>query len=202
MYNFIKRVIDLVVSLVITVLFAPIMIIVAIIIKIDSKGPVLFKQERVGKDDTRFTIYKFRSMSTETPADLPTHLLKDADNHITNLGKFLRKSSLDELPQLFNIIKGEMSFVGPRPSLPNQVDLNRLRSANGSMSLKPGLTGLAQIMGRDELPIPEKAQLDADYFNKISLSYDIYLFFATFGAVFNSKGVKEGYSNEKHAKFK
>lgn len=202
MYNFLKRIIDLIVSLFITVLFMPIMVSVALIIKIDSKGPILFKQERVGKNDTRFTIYKFRSMSTETPSDLPTHLLKDADNHITNLGKFLRKSSLDELPQLFNIIKGEMSFVGPRPSLPNQIDLNRLRSENGSMSLKPGLTGLAQIKGRDELPIPEKAKLDAEYYQKRSLRYDTYLFFATFGAVFNSKGVKEGYSNDSHAKFK
>lgn len=194
MNAFIKRLIDIIAGVLSVIVFSLVMIIVAVAIKIDSKGPILFKQVRVGKNDSRFTIYKFRSMSVETPKDAPTHLLEDVDSHITSVGKFIRKTSLDELPQLFNILKGDMTLIGPRPSLPIQEDLNQLRRENGSIALKPGLTGLAQIKGRDELPIPIKAAFDAEYMEKMSTKYDFQIFLATFIAVFKSHGVKEGTS--------
>ena len=157
-----------------------------------SPGPVLFKQERVGKNNKNFKIYKFRSMRTDTPKDVPTHMLEDPEQYITKIGKFMRKTSLDELPQLFNILKGEMSVIGPRPSLPNQYDLNELRNKNGASSIRPGLTGLAQISGRDELEIEVKANLDGEYAMEITLFKDIKLFFSTILSVIRSDGIKEG----------
>lgn len=166
-------------------------------IKIESRGPVLFKQKRVGLHKKHFNILKFRTMYIETPNDTPTHLLADPDVYITRVGKILRKTSLDELPQLFNILKGEMSFIGPRPALWNQYDLIDERDKYGANDTFPGLTGWAQINGRDELPIEIKAKLDGDYVKKIGLMMDIKCFVATIFTVIKSEGVKEGvHTNE------
>lgn len=192
MYKYFKRCIDFILSLMGAILLSPLIGILAIIIFTSSKGGVLFKQERVGAKDSRFVIYKFRTMRVDTPNNVPTHLLENPNAYITPIGRFLRKTSLDELPQIFNILKGDMSIVGPRPSLPNQQDLNELRKQNGSMNLKPGLTGYAQIKGRDELPISIKAEFDKVYTKKISFHFDVYIFFATFISVLRSDGVKEG----------
>ncbi|MGL4383392.1 MAG: sugar transferase [Bacilli bacterium] len=202
MYRYFKRIIDFSVSLIGFIVLLPIITIVALIIKATSKGPILFKQERVGQNDTRFIIYKFRSMQIDTPSEVPSHLLENPDAYITKIGKILRKTSLDELPQLINIIKGDMSIVGPRPSLPNQYDLNRFRIENKAMTLRPGLTGLAQIKGRDELPIPIKAGFDKEYYEKMSFPYDIYIFFATFISVLKSNGVKEGLGDEESSHYR
>ena len=191
-----KRVIDIILSLAGIIVLSPVLIITAIIIKCTSPGPVLFKQERVGKDNVNFKIYKFRSMRIDTPKDVPTHLLSNPDQYITPIGKFMRKTSLDELPQLFNILKGEMSIIGPRPSLPNQYDLNELRDKNGASSIKPGLTGLAQISGRDELEIDVKAALDGEYVQKMSFLFDCKCFLGTITAVLKSDGVVEGGTGE------
>lgn len=193
--SFGKRSIDLVLSFLGLVLLSPIILLFSILIKCTSKGPILFKQVRVGKDHKAFTIYKFRSMFIETPKDMPTHLLENPDSFITPIGKFMRKTSIDELPQLVNILKGEMSIIGPRPSLFKQEDLNALRDRNGSSAIKPGLTGLAQISGRDELEIEIKAQLDGEYASHITLFKDISLFFGTILSVLKSDGVKEGKKN-------
>lgn len=192
MYRYIKRILDLVISILGFIVLLPIYIVVSCFIKATSKGPVHFQQERVGENDTRFIIYKFRTMRTDTPKDVPTHMLNNADAYITSVGKFLRKTSLDELPQIINIIKGDMSIIGPRPSLPNQEDLNALRRENGSIKLKPGLTGLAQIKGRDELPIEVKASYDGDYANNVTFLNDFKIFFGTIASVAKSDGVKEG----------
>lgn len=202
MYLYIKRLLDFTLSLIGVIFLTPIMIIISIIIKLTSEGPILFKQERVGRNNSLFVIYKFRTMRIDTPKDIPTHLLNDPDEYITKIGKFLRKTSLDELPQIINIIKGEMSIIGPRPSLPNQYDLNRLRSENKSSRLKPGLTGYAQIKGRDELPIPIKVDYDKYYAENISFKLDVYIFFATFISVLRSDGVKEGVDNEKSTNYR
>ena len=168
------------------------MLIAAIAIKVeDPKGPVIFKQVRVGKDKQPFKIYKFRSMWTETP-DVPTHLLSDPNQFITKVGAFLRKTSIDEIPQLVNILKGDMSFVGPRPSLFSQEDLIEERDKLNVHSVRPGLTGLAQVSGRDELPIPVKAAYDGEYIEKMSFKMDVNLFFRTFISVAKSEGVVEG----------
>jgi len=161
-------------------------------IKIESRGPVFFKQKRVGLNKSHFNILKFRTMYTETPQDTPTHLLTDPDVYITRVGKFLRKTSLDELPQLFNILKGEMSFVGPRPALWNQYDLIDERDKYGANDVLPGLTGWAQINGRDELEIEEKAKLDGEYIEKIGLFMDTYCFVGTIFSVVKSDGILEG----------
>ncbi|MEG0958267.1 MAG: sugar transferase [Erysipelotrichaceae bacterium] len=190
--NYIKRVIDFLLSLVGIIVLSPVFIVISIIIKLTSSGPILFKQERVGKDNINFMILKFRTMRIDTPKDCPTHLLDNPDQYITSIGTFLRKTSLDELPQLLNIFIGDMAVIGPRPSLPIQYDLNALRDENGSSSVKPGLTGLAQISGRDELEIEIKAKLDGEYVNKISFMFDVKLFFGTFISVLKSDGVKEG----------
>ncbi|MEG0290986.1 MAG: sugar transferase [Erysipelotrichaceae bacterium] len=190
--NYIKRLMDIVLSLTGIIILSPILIVIGIIIKLTSSGPILFKQERVGKDNISFMILKFRSMRIDTPKDCPTHLLDNPDQYITGIGKFLRKTSLDELPQLWNIFVGDMAVIGPRPSLPIQYDLNALRDKNGASSIKPGLTGLAQISGRDELEIEIKANLDGEYVNKISFMFDVKLFFGTFVSVLKSDGVKEG----------
>lgn len=190
--HFFKRMIDLILSLVGIILLSPILLVLSIIIKCTSKGPILFKQKRVGKDDTHFMIYKFRTMRSDTPKDMPTHLLEDPDRFITPIGHFLRVTSLDELPQLFNIAKGDMAVVGPRPALWNQYDLIALRDENGSSKIRPGLTGLAQISGRDELEISKKAALDGQYALKITFLEDLRIFFATFFSVLRHEGVQEG----------
>jgi O-antigen biosynthesis protein WbqP len=174
---------------------SPFYLIIAILIKLDSKGPVFFKQKRVGKDKKHFYILKFRTMRTDTPKDMPTHMLSNPEIFITRVGKFLRKSSLDELPQLINILKGEMSIIGPRPALWNQYDLIEERDKYGANNVVPGLTGWAQINGRDELPIPVKAKLDGEYVENISFLFDLKVFFKTIKSVLKSEGVKEGLNN-------
>lgn len=192
MYSKVKRVVDVILAICILIGAWPFMLIAAIAIKLeDPKGPVIFKQTRVGKDKKPFCIYKFRSMWTETP-DVPTHLLTDPDQFITKTGKFLRKTSIDEVPQLMNILKGDMSFVGPRPSLFTQEDLIEERDKVSAHSVRPGLTGLAQVSGRDELPIPVKAAYDGEYIEKMSFKLDVLLFFRTFISVVKSEGVVEG----------
>lgn len=191
-YLYFKRIIDLAVCLTALVIFWPLYLIIAIIIKATSPGPVLFKQKRIGKGKRLFEIYKFRTMRTDTPKDVPTHLLANPDAFITPIGKFLRKTSLDEIPQIFNIIKGEMSIIGPRPALWNQDDLVAERDKYGANDLVPGLTGWAQINGRDELPIPVKASLDGEYARKISFLFDCKCFFGTIVSVLKHEGVVEG----------
>lgn len=196
--NCLKRVIDFLLSLIGIVVLSPVLLVLAIIIKVTSPGPVLFKQERMGKDNVRFKIFKFRSMRIDTPKDVPTHMLSNPDQYITSVGKFMRKTSLDELPQLFNILKGDMAVIGPRPSLPNQYDLNELRDKNGASSIKPGLTGLAQISGRDELEIDVKAALDGEYVKKMSFLFDCKCFLETITSVLKHDGVVEGGTGEMH----
>ena len=174
------------------IILSPVMIIVAVLIKLTSKGPVLFKQQRVGKNGKLFKIWKFRSMRTDTPKDMPTHMLENPETFITPVGRFIRKTSIDELPQLFNILAGQMSVIGPRPALANQTELLRLREENGSAALRPGLTGWAQINGRDELPDEIKAGYDGEYAQKISFGFDVKCFFGTIGAVLRSDGIVEG----------
>lgn len=192
MYPKVKRLLDIVLAVCILIGAWPFMLIAAIAIKVeDPKGPVIFKQVRVGKDKEPFKIYKFRSMWTETP-DVPTHLLSDPNQFITKTGAFLRKTSIDEVPQVWNILKGDMSFVGPRPSLFSQEDLIEERDKLNVHSVRPGLTGLAQVSGRDELPIPVKAAYDGEYIEKMSFKLDVSLFFRTFVSVAKSEGVVEG----------
>lgn len=192
MYIHLKRAMDFILSLLALILLSPILLIVALAVKLSSPGPVFFKQKRVGKDKTHFMIYKFRTMRTDAPKDAPTHLLQNAQSFITPVGKFLRASSLDELPQLINILKGEMAIVGPRPALWNQFDLIEARDAVRANDVLPGLTGWAQINGRDELPIPVKARLDGEYVEKLGFLMDVKCFFGTFAAVLTHKGVVEG----------
>lgn len=192
MYPVIKRLLAVLISGIAIITLSPIFLIIALIIKIDSKGPVLFKQKRVGKDKAHFEIYKFRTMYIDTPSDMPTHLLKDPKAMITRVGGFLRKTSLDELPQLFNILKGEMAIVGPRPALWNQYDLIEERDKYGANAIRPGLTGWAQINGRDELEIDIKAKLDGYYVQNMSFLLDIKCFLGTFLSVLKSDGVVEG----------
>lgn len=187
-----KRIIDFILSLMGIVVLSPVLLLLCLAIKLDSKGPIIFKQKRVGKNKTYFNIYKFRTMKIDTPKEMPTHLLEDPDFYITKVGKFLRKTSLDELPQLFNIIKGDMAVIGPRPALWNQYDLIEERDKYGANDIRPGLTGLAQISGRDELEIPIKAKLDGKYTDNINLRMDIKCFFGTITSVFKSEGVVEG----------
>ena len=192
MYIIFKRVIDFMLSLFALIVLSPIFLILAVWIKLDSKGPVFFRQKRVGKDKEFFQIYKFRTMRTDTPSDMPTHLLTDPDVFITKSGKFLRKTSLDELPQIINILKGEMAIIGPRPALWNQDDLVAERDKYGANDVLPGLSGWAQINGRDELPIPIKAKLDGDYVERMSLAFDVKCFVGTITSVLRSDGVVEG----------
>lgn len=192
MYKPIKRMIDFVLATGGLIVLSPILLGLMIWIKIDSPGPVFFRQRRVGYKKELFDIYKFRSMRSDTPSDMPTHLLNDPDAFITKSGKFLRKTSLDELPQLINIFKGEMSVIGPRPALWNQDDLVAERDKYGANDVIPGLTGWAQINGRDELPIPVKAALDGEYVDKQSFWFDVKCFVGTIISVFKSDGVVEG----------
>lgn len=192
MYSMIKRLIDFILSLAALIVLSPLFIVLAVWIKLDSKGPVFFKQKRIGKHRTFFQIYKFRTMRTDTPSDMPTHLFDNPDAFITNSGKFLRKTSLDELPQLINIVKGEMSIIGPRPALWNQDDLADERDKYQANDILPGLTGWAQINGRDELPIAVKAKLDGEYVERMSFSFDVKCFVGTITSVLKSDGVVEG----------
>lgn len=192
MYPYIKRIIDFIMALVGLIILSPLFILLAIIIKLDSKGPVFFKQKRLAKDKGYFNILKFRTMRVDTPKDMPTHMLNNPDAFITKLGKFLRKTSLDELPQIINILKGEMSIVGPRPCLWNQYDLIAERDKYGANNIYPGLTGWAQVNGRDELPIAIKAKLDGEYVQRRGFAFDVKIFFMTVFRVIKSDGVKEG----------
>lgn len=188
---------DLIISGISIVILSPVLLLIAIAIKLDSKGHVLFKQKRVGKNKTHFMIYKFRSMYVDAPSDMPTHLLKDPTAMITKVGAFLRKTSLDELPQLFNIFKGEMAIVGPRPALWNQYDLIEERDKYRANDIRPGLTGWAQINGRDELEIDEKSKLDGYYVENMGLLLDIKCFLGTFISVAKSEGIVEGGTGQK-----
>ena len=194
--RFLKRLIDFLLSLLGTILLSPVLAALAVWVKCSSPGPVLFKQKRVGRGKTYFQIYKFRSMRSDTPKDMPTHLLENPEAFITPAGRFLRRTSLDELPQLFNILKGEMSIVGPRPALWNQDDLVAERDKYGANDCVPGLTGYAQVHGRDELPIPEKARLDGYYARHLSFWLDVKIFFRTIGSVLHHDGVVEGRQKE------
>lgn len=171
---------------------SPLFLVLMFLVKIDSKGPIFFKQKRIGRFKKHFYILKFRTMRVDTPKDTPTHMLENPEKWITKMGKFLRKTSLDELPQIINILKGDMSIIGPRPALWNQYDLMDERDKYDVHKLYPGLTGYAQINGRDELPIPEKAKLDGYYVDHISLWLDIKIFFGTIISIFKSEGVIEG----------
>lgn len=190
--HFIKRLIDIIVSFVgIVVLMVP-MLIFALIIFIEDPGPVIFSQKRVGKRKKHFQVLKFRSMKMSTPHDMPTHLLENPEQYLLKCGKWMRKLSIDELPQLFNILVGQMSIVGPRPALWNQFDLVEERDKYGANDVTPGLTGWAQINGRDELEIEEKAKLDGEYVNNLTFKMDFTCFLMTFGNVLKGTGVVEG----------
>ena len=194
--NGLKRVLDFMLSLVGLILLLPVLLIIALIIKLTSPGPVFFKQKRVGKNKTYFNILKFRTMRTDTPKDTPTHLLANPDQYITPIGKVLRKTSLDELPQIINILKGDMSIIGPRPALWNQYDLIEERDRYGANDILPGLTGWAQINGRDELEIDVKARLDGEYVERMSFLFDCKCFFGTITSVLKHEGVVEGGTGE------
>ena len=198
--GYVKRVIDFVLSLCGLIILSPVFLILCIWIKLDSKGPILFKQKRIGINKSNFNIYKFRTMYVDTPKDMPTHMLANPDQFITRAGKFLRKTSLDELPQIINILKGEMSIIGPRPALWNQDDLIAERDKYQANNVRPGLTGWAQINGRDELEIPVKARLDGEYVKRISFLFDLKCFFGTITSVLRSDGVVEGGTGELHKK--
>lgn len=190
--TFFKRLLDFILSGCAIVILSPLLLVIAIAIKIDDPGPVLFRQKRVGIHKTHFSIMKFRTMKMDTPKDTPTHLLENPEQYITKVGKFLRKSSLDELPQIFQIFTGKMSIIGPRPALWNQFDLIAERDKYGANDVRPGLTGWAQINGRDELPIEVKARFDGEYVEKLSFLFDCKCFFGTIGAVLKHDGVVEG----------
>lgn len=192
MFKQIKRIIDVFLSFIGLIVLFPLYIIIIIAIKLESKGPILFKQKRVGLHKKHFNILKFRTMRIDTPKDMPTHLLDNPDQYITKVGKFLRKTSLDELPQIWNIFIGEMSIIGPRPALWNQYDLIEERDKFGANDIMPGLTGWAQINGRDELPIKDKAKLDGYYVENMGLIIDFKCFFGTIISVLKSDGVSEG----------
>lgn len=198
MYQKIKRVFDFILSLLGLVILSPVFLVLIVAIKLDSPGPVLFKQKRVGIHKTYFQIFKFRTMRIDTPKDMPTHLLKNPEQYITKTGKFLRKTSLDELPQILNILKGDMAIVGPRPALWNQYDLIAERDKYGANDVRPGLTGWAQINGRDELEIPVKAKLDGEYVEKMGPVMDLRCFFGTFVSVLRGDGVVEGGTGAMH----
>lgn len=187
----IKRGFDFISSLVGIIIFSPVLLLLTITIKTTSPGPILFRQRRIGKDNQEFIIYKFRTMRIDTP-NVATHLLKNPEKYITPIGKFMRKTSLDELPQLFNILKGEMSVVGPRPALYNQYDLIEMRTNANVHTVRPGLTGLAQVSGRDELENEQKVYFDQQYVQQQSFFFDLKVILLTVVKVFKSEGVIEG----------
>lgn len=194
-----KRIIDMLLSFIALVVLSPLFLILIILIKLDSKGPVFFKQKRVGINKTHFNILKFRTMRIDTPKDMPTHLLKNPEQYITRMGKFLRKTSLDELPQIWNILIGEMAIIGPRPALWNQYDLIAERDKYGANDVLPGLTGWAQVNGRDALEIEDKAWYDGEYVKNLSWAFDIKCFFQTIVVVFKKVGVVEGGTGQLHS---
>lgn len=197
--DFLKRGIDIVGSLIAIIILGIPMIIIAVCVKKeDPHAKVWFRQRRVGKDNKLFTIYKFRSMIDSAPHQVATEDFDNSREYITNVGKILRKSSLDELPQLFNVLKGEMSLIGPRPLIPNEKKVLKLRDRLGATSVLPGITGLAQVHGRDELNDEEKAKYDSEYANKISLKLDLYIFFKTILDVIQSKGIHDGKDGRKN----
>lgn len=190
--RYLKRVIDFLLSLIGILCLSWLLLILMAAVKLSSPGPVFFTQKRVGKGKTYFKILKFRTMRTDTPRDMPTHLLENPERYITGVGHFLRRTSLDELPQLFNILAGHMAVVGPRPALWNQEDLIAQRDLYGANDIRPGLTGWAQINGRDELEIPVKARLDGEYVRRMSLLFDFKCILGTVTAVLKKDGVVEG----------
>lgn len=198
MYVAVKKIIDRFLAFIGLIVLSPLFLILIIAIKLDSPGPIFFRQKRVGIHKTYFEILKFRTMRTDTPKDMPTHMLKNPDQYITKVGRFLRKTSLDELPQIINILKGDMAIVGPRPALWNQYDLIEERDKYGANDVLPGLTGWAQINGRDELEIPVKAKLDGDYVAKMSFGMDVRCILGTVVSVARQDGVVEGGTGELH----
>ena len=201
--KFIKRLLDITLSFLALVFLSWLFLAVVIAIKLDDPGPAMFTQKRVGLNKTYFKLHKFRSMRMDTPHDIPTHLMEDPQKYITRVGKFLRKFSLDELPQIWDILVGKMSIIGPRPALWNQDDLVAERDKYGANGVKPGLTGWAQINGRDELEIPEKARLDGEYVKNLSFAFDLKCFFGSITSVLKHEGVLEGGTgNQKEAQEK
>ncbi len=192
MYKGLKRFFDFIVALLGSIILLPLFVVLILAIKIDSRGPILFVQRRIGKNKRHFYILKFRTMRIDTPKDTPTHLLENPEQYITRVGAFLRKTSLDELPQIWNILTGDMSIIGPRPALWNQYDLIYERDKYGANDILPGLTGWAQINGRDELLIPDKARLDGEYVNKMSFLFDCKCFLGTLISIIKHDGVVEG----------
>ena len=190
MYLYAKRIFDIFLIVAVMPLWLPIMIILALLVKLTSKGPIFFKQKRFGKNKKIFVIYKFRSMKVDTPANVPTEQLRNVNDCITGVGRIMRRLSLDELPQLINILKGDMSLVGPRPALYNQNDLIIMRENCGANTVAVGLTGLAQIKGRDDLSMQEKVGYDGEYVRKKSFLFDMYILVATVGALLTGRGVK------------
>ena len=187
-----KRLLDVLLSGCAIVVLSPVYLLIGLAIKLDDPGPVFFRQKRVGIHKTHFDILKFRTMKCSTPRDVPTHLLENPGQYITRVGRVLRKTSLDELPQIFQIFTGKMSIIGPRPALWNQFDLIAERDKYGANDIRPGLTGWAQINGRDEIPLERKAALDGEYVQKMSFLFDCKCFFGTITAVLSRKGVVEG----------
>lgn len=195
-----KRMIDIFLSGIGFIVLLPVMAVISLLIKIESPGPILFRQKRIGLHKKTFSIMKFRTMRIDTPKDTPTHMLANPEQYITKVGRFLRKTSLDELPQIMNILKGDMAVIGPRPALWNQDDLVAERDKYSANDVLPGLTGWAQINGRDELEIPVKAKLDGEYVEKMSFMFDLKCFFGTIFSIFKSDGVVEGGTGELNRK--
>lgn len=200
--RYMKRPLDFIMSLAGIIVLSPVLLVIILCIKLSSPGPIFFKQKRVGIHKSHFNILKFRTMRIDTPKDVPTHLLENPEQYITGIGRFLRKTSLDELPQLFNILKGDTAVIGPRPALWNQYDLIAERDKYGANDILPGLTGWAQINGRDELEIDVKARLDGEYVQKMSFLFDCKCFFGTITSVLHHDGVVEGGTGELHRKEK
>ena len=200
--RYMKRPLDFIMSLAGIIVLSPVLLVIILCIKLSSPGPIFFKQKRVGIHKSHFNILKFRTMRIDTPKDVPTHLLENPEQYITGIGRFLRKTSLDELPQRFNILKGDMAVIGPRPALWNQYDLIAERDKYGANDILPGLTGWAQINGRDELEIDVKARLDGEYVQKMSFLFDCKCFFGTITSVLHHDGVVEGGTGELHRKEK
>lgn len=189
-YQRVKAVLDVLAALVLVIVFSPILLLVAVAIIIDDPGPSIYRQQRVGRNGNLFTILKFRSMRIGTPSISTEEMQRSGINPFTRIGPLLRKTSLDELPQLFNILRGEMSFIGPRPALPSQTDVNTLRHEMGVHAVRPGISGLAQVMGRDDLDTGTKVRYDAEYCDNISLAFDLKLFWLTFATIFTGRGNK------------
>lgn len=198
--KYFKRIFDILISFLGLLFLSICFLVIAIIIKLDSSGSIIFRQKRVGLNGDYFEILKFRTMKSDTPKNMPTHMLDDPDYWLTKSGKWLRKTSLDELPQIINILKGDMSIVGPRPALWNQYDLIQAREFVGANAVRPGLTGLAQISGRDELEIGEKAKIDGEYAQNLNFLLDCKCFFKTISKVFHAEGVVEGGTGSKRRK--